>query len=87
MKPWKAIVHERDKEKCQHCKTKGCKTNQLTVHHILPKSLGGADSPENGLLLCWRCHCALHQTKGYPHSHKKAKKKKRRNKRKNKRRY
>jgi 5-methylcytosine-specific restriction endonuclease McrA len=38
----------------------------LTVHHVLPRSEGGLDNPENLLTLCRPCHDKVHhqQPKG-----------------------
>ena len=73
MREWKLVVHERDKV-CQDCGTTGSKNNPLTVHHIKPKCQGGANSPENGKLLCKNCHRWYHETNGYPHGNKKRRK-------------
>lgn len=62
---YKDVVHERDGV-CQHCGTKGSSKNKLTVHHIKPKCHGGSNTPQNCILLCWNCHCALHKREGYP---------------------
>ena len=35
---------------------------QLTLHHIKPRSLGGATSIENGAVLCRGCHDFVEQT-------------------------
>ena len=35
---------------------------QLTLHHIVPKSKGGATSVENGAVLCRGCHDFLENT-------------------------
>lgn len=35
---------------------------QLTLHHIKPKSKGGATSVENGAILCRGCHDFVEQT-------------------------
>jgi hypothetical protein len=43
-----AEAHER----CWRCGEK----SKLERCHIVPRSLGGADSPENLVLLCFRCH-------------------------------
>lgn len=42
---------------CKHC---GCVADQLHKHHIVPKSRGGNDSPENLILLCLECHGKAH---------------------------
>ena len=38
-----------------HCWRCGCEKN-LQRCHIVPHSLGGADQPDNIVLLCARCH-------------------------------
>ena len=55
----KAMVLNRDGYKCHICKTKkqGVK---LEVHHIIFRSNGGGDSPENLITLCHNCHEKLH---------------------------
>ena len=52
---WKAVakvIKKRDKYACQSC---GSKLG-LTVHHILPRSDGGNDLPDNLITLCSYCH-------------------------------
>lgn len=55
----KAMILNRDGYKCHICKTKknGIK---LEVHHIIFRSNGGGDSPENLITLCHDCHKKLH---------------------------
>lgn len=55
----KAYVLDRDGYKCQHCKGK-TKDKHLECHHIIFKSKGGTDTPENLITLCHTCHSALH---------------------------
>ena len=54
----KAYVLDRDQYKCQKCKKKNLK---LHVHHIIFKSNGGTNSPENLITLCKDCHSKLHK--------------------------
>ena len=56
----KAYVLHRDDYKCQKCRAKNC---ALHVHHIIFRSKGGTDSPENLITLCKICHDNLHQGK------------------------
>ena len=35
--------------------------SQLTFHHLYPKHLGGAATPQNGAVLCRKCHDWLEQ--------------------------
>lgn len=34
---------------------------QLTVHHVIPASVGGTDDKSNLITLCYRCHDLLHK--------------------------
>jgi hypothetical protein len=53
----KAYILHRDGYQCQKCKTKGKK---LHVHHIIFKSKGGTNTPDNLTTLCETCHDKLH---------------------------
>jgi len=54
----KAYVLNRDNYECFKCKTKNVKLN---VHHIILKSGGGTDTPDNLITLCKKCHEKLHK--------------------------
>lgn len=56
----KSFVMAREKCKCQLCNklVLGCKTN---LHHIIPRSKGGTDKPNNLALLHEECHKRLHK--------------------------
>ena len=56
----KAYVLNRDQYQCQKCKTK---SGKLHVHHIVFRSNGGTDSPDNLITLCESCHSKLHSGK------------------------
>ena len=56
----KAFVLNRDKYTCQHCRTK---QGALEVHHIIFRSNGGSDEPDNLITLCRNCHRELHSGK------------------------
>jgi 5-methylcytosine-specific restriction endonuclease McrA len=58
----KAYVLDRDKYSCQKCKSK-TKNQHLHVHHIIFKSNGGTDSPDNLVTLCESCHKKIHLLK------------------------
>ena len=54
-------VMTRDNGTCQCCKRGGMQyTGILDYHHILPVFLGGADTTENGIMLCVACHRLVH---------------------------
>ncbi len=61
---WNAreYVLHRDGHTCQICKGKS-KDKILNVHHIKPRSNGGADRPDNLITLCETCHKAYHKGK------------------------
>lgn len=50
----------RDNYQCQNCKTKD---SIFEVHHLVPKSQGGSDEPENLITLCRKCHRDYHDGK------------------------
>lgn len=47
----------RDGDACQLCSTE----KDLHVHHIIPKSEGGADNPLNLITVCSTCHKLIHR--------------------------
>jgi hypothetical protein len=53
----KAYVLYRDHHTCQKCKAQN---TELHVHHIVFRSNGGTDSPDNLVVLCGSCHKKLH---------------------------
>lgn len=53
----KAYVLHRDGHQCQNCKTK---KGKLHVHHIVFRSHGGTNIPNNLITLCKDCHDRLH---------------------------
>ena len=57
----KSYVRDRDGYKCQACKTS--KDIVLEVHHILERSNGGGDRPDNLITLCSSCHKKIHSGK------------------------
>ena len=54
----KAYILYRDNYQCQKCRAKRSKFH---VHHIIFKSNGGTDIPENLITLCKICHDKLHR--------------------------
>lgn len=58
----KQYVLHRDGYQCRSGK-KGKHSKKLHVHHVIFKSKGGPDTPENLLTLCETCHQDLHAGK------------------------
>lgn len=56
----KAYVLSRDHHTCQKC---GTTKGSLHVHHIIFRSNGGTNSPNNLVTLCESCHDKLHALK------------------------
>ena len=58
----KPLVRARDGYKCAFCKRDvrkvkcGDNLGGKSVHHIIPKELGGPDIPDNCITLCANCH-------------------------------
>lgn len=52
-------VYKRDGYRCALCDG----TNGLQIHHCVHRSMGGSNSPQNLVTLCWKCHAAAHGTK------------------------
>ena len=59
----KECVRQRDKYTCQICGAKNTAKEPVTlnVHHILPVSKGGTNTPRNLVTLCENCHKKLHK--------------------------
>lgn len=51
-------VYRRDGWRCALCDN----TQGLQVHHVVHRSQGGSDLPQNLITLCWKCHAAIHGT-------------------------
>jgi 5-methylcytosine-specific restriction endonuclease McrA len=45
---------------CEHCGFDPPVISLLHAHHIIPVSCGGADRPENMIVLCPTCHAIAH---------------------------
>lgn len=62
---WKDIakmVKKRDNYTCQKCKKKFPPNSYfLNVHHKIPLSKGGTNSPDNLICICHECHCGEHK--------------------------
>lgn len=58
-KAWRkarATVLARDRHQCRACG----QSHGLDVHHVVMRSLGGSDAPENLIALCRNCHQSVH---------------------------
>jgi len=54
----KSYIRSRDDYICQACKSRCLDNNH--VHHIIPRSNGGTDKPNNLILVCTTCHDKIH---------------------------
>jgi hypothetical protein len=52
------LVLNRDNYRCTECGA----SQDLEVHHIVPRRLGGPDEPSNLVTLCAACHSRQHET-------------------------
>ena len=50
------LVYKRDGYQCTMCSD----TRGLQIHHVVKRSLGGSDFPDNLITLCWKCHAVAH---------------------------
>jgi hypothetical protein len=57
----RAVLAEKYGDECQfpNCDVTGI--DFLTIHHIIPKFIGGADTPRNMCLMCEEHHRAIHK--------------------------
>jgi 5-methylcytosine-specific restriction endonuclease McrA len=59
MNPLKIEALKRDHHRCQKKREDGSvcgRTERLTMHHIIPRRMGGADELDNVVIWCWDCH-------------------------------
>ncbi|NJO78917.1 MAG: HNH endonuclease [Cyanobacteria bacterium RM1_2_2] len=53
----KQLIRERANYLCEYChSSERLSANRFTVDHIIPKSLGGSDDPDNLALACRHCN-------------------------------
>ncbi len=50
------MVYRRDGWACVLCDSR----SYLQIHHVVPRSEGGANQPPNLVTLCSRCHAQIH---------------------------
>lgn len=59
------ILYQKQKGICPECNNSFTLEDNLHIHHIIPKALGGNDSYSNLQLLHAECHRELHSKRGY----------------------
>ena len=52
-------IYRRDGYCCALCDS----PRQLQIHHVMPRSQGGSNSPHNLITLCMYCHNTAHGTR------------------------
>jgi 5-methylcytosine-specific restriction endonuclease McrA len=57
----RSFILAREKNTCQLCNEGYSKTDHWHKHHIIPRSQGGTDKPDNIALLHEKCHDRLHE--------------------------
>jgi len=57
----RSFLMDRAKGKCQLCGKEFIKGNPAHIHHIIPRSKGGTDKPNNLSILHKKCHEKLHK--------------------------
>ena len=62
---WVGLVRERAGNACERCHVTAnpagyAPNGPLDAHHAMSRARGGKDDPENGVLLCRRCHRGAH---------------------------
>lgn len=56
LQAFRSALLKRAGQRCERCGER----RDLHAHHRIPKGRGGTNDPENGHLLCMRCHGAIH---------------------------
>lgn len=51
-------VYRRDHFRCALCDS----DRGLQIHHVVTRSQGGTNYPQNLVTLCWKCHAVAHGT-------------------------
>ncbi|MGN0964433.1 MAG: HNH endonuclease [Dysosmobacter sp.] len=52
-------IYARDHYRCAICDS----ARGLQIHHVIPRSQGGSNRPENLITLCMYCHGVIHGTR------------------------
>ena len=59
---WPSAIRRALQRRDRHCRFPGCTHERwLDAHHLEPWMEGGATSLDLGLMLCRRCHIAVHE--------------------------
>ncbi len=61
-KETRKAVYKREGYECAVCGS----NRQLEVHHVVKRSRGGANTMQNLVCLCHRCHCLVHGERVMP---------------------
>jgi hypothetical protein len=57
----RSYLFSREQGRCQYCSKEFTKKETSHIHHIIPRSRGGTDKPNNLALLHEKCHKDLHK--------------------------
>ena len=52
-------VYARDHYRCALCDS----PRGIQIHHVIPRSQGGGNQPDNLITLCMYCHAVIHGTR------------------------
>lgn len=52
------LIYRRDHFRCALCDS----DRGLQIHHVVLRSQGGTNYPQNLITLCWKCHAVVHGT-------------------------
>lgn len=61
----RSFLFAREQGKCQYCGKEFTKNDSSHIHHIISRSNGGTDKPNNLALLHEKCHKTLHKKKNF----------------------
>lgn len=55
-RPTREAIYHRDGDTCLYCRRRAVDGARLTLDHVVPHALGGADKPENLVTACFECN-------------------------------
>lgn len=61
-------IYKREGYQCAVCGS----TRQLEIHHVVKRSRGGGNNPENLVCLCHICHCLVHGERAMPEAYRRS---------------